>query len=394
MTLIVFWFCVGLIAYTYAGFPVLLAIRALLFKRPFCAADITPRVSLVIAAHNEAASIGSKLENALTLDYPRPQFEVIVASDGSTDGTDDIVRCFSDRGVKLLSLPRGGKAAALNGAVAVTTGDVLVFSDANSIFDTDAIRALVRPLGDPEVGGVAGDQRYLPAAEHRGCHDGERRYWDLDRRLKRWQSQAGNVTSATGAIYAIRHALFTTVPEGVTDDFAVSTAVIAQGYRLVFASDAVAYEPTTEFTEAEFARKIRIITRGLRGILERPALFNPLRYGFYSLQLFSHKVLRRLMAFPLLTLVAVSPWLWAAGTLYRAVVLAQFVVYACAALGWLLETTRAGRFKLFSLPLFFVLVNAASFVAVGNVLRGRRIVIWQTKRSLTAAPEVAAPHLG
>jgi cellulose synthase/poly-beta-1,6-N-acetylglucosamine synthase-like glycosyltransferase len=391
MTIVVFWICIGLIAYTYGGFALLLAVRARLCPRPYRASDITPRVSLVIAAHNEAASIGGKLQNALSLDYPPQQFEVIVASDGSTDGTDVIVRRFADRGVRLLSLPRRGKAAALNAAVAASTGEVLVFSDANSMYDAGAIRALARPLADPQVGGVAGDQRYLPAADQLAADEGERCYWNYDRSLKRWQSAAGHVTSSTGAIYAIRRELFTTVPEGVCDDFAVSTAVIAQGYRLVFATDAIAYEPPAKSADAEFARKVRIITRGLRGVIDQRVLFNPFRYGFFSLQVLTHKLLRRLMAIPLLALLLLSPWLWTAGPLYRLAVAGQTAVYSCAVLGWLLKDTRLGRWKLFTLPLFFVLVNLASLFAVVNLVCGRRIVTWQTTRP-AAAPTANRPR--
>jgi cellulose synthase/poly-beta-1,6-N-acetylglucosamine synthase-like glycosyltransferase len=369
----------------------ILAVRAFLWPRLYRASDITPRVSLIIAAHNEAANIGAKLENALALEYPPENLEIIVASDGSTDGTDEIVRRFFDQRVKLLSLPRRGKAAALNAAVASTSSDVLVFSDANSMFDRRAVRALMRPLADSEVGGVAGDQRYLPSSGQTTADEGERRYWDYDRCLKRWQSAAGSATAATGAIYAIRRSLFATVPEGVNDDHAVSSAVILQGYRLVFAEDAIAYEPTAKAADAEFTRKVRIVTRGLRAVIQRPALFNPLRYGFYSWQLFSHKLLRRLMSLPLLAIAAVSPWLWSAGPLYQTVALGQGLVYGCAAMGWFFRDTRLGSRTMFALPLFFVLVNAASFVALTNVLRGRRIVAWQTARP--AAPASAGTNV-
>jgi glycosyltransferase involved in cell wall biosynthesis len=220
---------------------------------------------MVIVAHNEAAHIGAKLENILSLDYPHDRFDVVVASDGSNDETETIVRGYADRKVKLLSLPRQGKIPALNAAVAAATGEVLVFSDANSMYAPDALRALVRPLADPHVGGVAGDQRYFK--ERGGASAGEHTYWNFDRMLKQAQSAAGNVISATGAIYAVRRSLFRTVPSGVTDDFAVSTAVIAQGYRLVFASDAAAYEPAAKASGIEFGRKTRVMTRGLRGAL-------------------------------------------------------------------------------------------------------------------------------
>jgi len=385
MSLGLFWGAVAVIAYTYLLFPALVFLRARWLRRPYKTADVTPRVSLIIAAHNEAGSIGGKLDNLLSLDYPRDRLQVIIASDGSTDGTDAIVRRYPDAGIQLLSLPRVGKAAALNAAEAVADGEILVFSDANSLYAPDAIRALVRPFADPEVGGVAGNQRYLPKRGSGLTDDGEHSYWNLDRELKKSQSQAGNTISATGAIYAIRHALFRPVPEGVTDDFATSTSVIAQGYRLVFTPEAVAYEPVAETGRAEFSRKVRIITRGLRGVLVRRALLNPFRYGFYALQLFSHKVLRRLVVFPLLLVFLVSPLLWGHGLIYQAALVAQLAFYGCAALGRMLEGAQLGRLKIFTLPFFFCMVNAAALVAAVNVLRGHRIDRWEPRRQGAAA---------
>jgi cellulose synthase/poly-beta-1,6-N-acetylglucosamine synthase-like glycosyltransferase len=162
MSLMLFWGAAALIVYTYVLFPALVFLRGLLFRRPYKTAEITPYVSMIIAAHNEAASIGAKLDNILSLDYPHDRLEVVVASDGSNDGTDTIVRGYAARGVKLLSLPRQGKAPALNAAVAASAGEILVFSDANSMYAPSAIRALVQPFADPEVGGVAGNQCYLP----------------------------------------------------------------------------------------------------------------------------------------------------------------------------------------------------------------------------------------
>jgi len=387
MSLILFWSAAALIAYTYIFFPALVFLRGLLHRRPYRSAEITPQVSLIIAAHNEAGSIGAKLDNILSLDYPRDRLEVVIASDGSNDGTDAIVRGYAGQGVKLLSLPRQGKAPALNAAVAASTGEILVFSDANSMYAPDAIRALVRPFADPEVGGVAGNQRYASAplrtdlaGDSDGAGDGERSYWNFDRKLKQSQSRAGNAISATGAIYAIRRSLFRTVPVGVTDDFVTSTRVIAQGYRLVFAPDAIAYEPVARSSGAEFGRKVRVITRGLRGVLVMRELLNPFRYGFYAIQLFSHKVLRRLAVFPLLMLLLASPQLWQHGLFYQVATLVQLGFYGCGALGLLLGGTRLGRLKVFTIVFFFCMVNAASLLASVNVLRGRQIDRWEPQR--------------
>ncbi|HET9223427.1 MAG TPA: glycosyltransferase family 2 protein [Roseiflexaceae bacterium] len=390
MILILFWSAAALIVYTYILFPAVVFLRGRLVRRPYTSAEITPRVSMIIAAHNEARGIGAKLDNLLSLDYPREQLEVLIASDGSNDGTDAIVRAYADQGVRLLSLPRQGKAPALNAAVAAATGEILVFSDANSMYAPDAIRALVRPFADVEVGGVAGNQVYLPKSAAAGASaDGERSYWAFDRKLKQSQSTAGNAISATGAIYAIRRSLFQGVPTGVTDDFATSTSVIVQGYRLVFAPDAIAYEPAAEKSGIEFGRKTRVITRGLRGVLVRRELLNPFRYGFYALQLFSHKVLRRLVVFPLLLMLLVSPLLWSRGVVYKLATVAQAVFYGCGLVGWLFGGTRIGRLKVFSIPFFFCMVNAASLIAALNIMRGRRIDLWEPQRE-NAHPSVVA----
>lgn len=386
MRLFLFWSSVGLLIYTYFLFPLLVAARAVLRPRPHREANITPSVSVIIAAHNEEAVIGPKLENLLSLDYPRDCLEVIVASDGSDDGTNELVRTYERQGVRLLALPRQGKAAALNAAVAEAKGEILVFSDANSIYAPGALRALVRPFADPTVGGVAGNQVYRPAPEASLAGEGEKQYWGLDRQLKLYESAAGNVISATGAIYAIRRELFTPVAEGVTDDFYTSTGVIAQGYRLVFAPQAIAYEAVAGKSGDEFGRKVRVITRGLRGVLLRRELLDPRRHGFYALQLFSHKVLRRLVAVPLLLPALVSPLLWARGALYRLATLGQALFYGLAAAGIAAERSGRKLHRLLALPAYFSLVNVAALQATLNVLRGRSIVVWEPTRA-TAAPE-------
>ncbi|MBI5031553.1 MAG: glycosyltransferase family 2 protein [Chloroflexi bacterium] len=381
MSLVLFWVAVLLIAYTYIVFPGIVWLRKIFLTRPYKSAEIFPAVSLIIAAHNEARRIGAKVQNILSLDYPCAQLEVIIASDGSNDDTDAIVRSYSKQGVRLLSLPRVGKAGALNAAVEASNGTILVFSDANSMLEPGAIRALVRPFADPQVGGVAGNQCYVDTNKSGTSAEGERSYWNLDRQLKQSQSQAGSAISATGAIYAIRRSLFRPVPPGVTDDFVTSTSVIAQGYRLVFAPEAIAREPVANTSQAEFHRKVRVITRGLRAVWVMRELLNPFKHGFYAIQLFSHKVMRRLVVFPLLLLVLASPLLWEEGLLYQAAMLAQVAFYGCAVLGIIFAQKRLGRLKLFAIPYFFCMVNAASLIATWNVLRGHRIDRWEPQRA-------------
>jgi cellulose synthase/poly-beta-1,6-N-acetylglucosamine synthase-like glycosyltransferase len=377
---VIFWGALGAIVYAYILFPLIVLVRGRLWARPFTQDDITPRVTIVVAAHNEESSIGEKLRNLLSIDYPSDRLEIIIASDGSDDDTEHIVRQFEGTRVRLLALPRRGKAYAMNAAVAASSGDILVFSDANSMYAPGAVRALVRPFADATVGGVAGDQRYLADSSAAITADGERAYWDLDRMLKEAQSQAGNVTSATGAIYAIRRSLFSSVPEGVTDDFVTSTKVIAQGYRLVFAPAAVAFEPVARSGGVEFGRKVRVITRGFQSVVEMRMLLNPFRYGFYAIQLFSHKVVRRLVALPLLVLLVGSLMLWNDGPVYGAVALGQLLVYGCAALGLVLSRTRFGRTKILTLPFFFVAVNVAALIAALKLVVGQRVVMWDPQR--------------
>ena len=380
MSELVFWSSVAAILYTYVGFPVVTWIRSRMCHHPCKTGDGTPSVSLLIAAHNEEDSIGEKVRNMLELEYPADRLQIVVVSDGSTDRTVDILHTFSDSRLVVLELPRGGKATALNRGEERCTGDILVFSDANSMFPAGALRALMRPFADPAVGGVAGDQRYSKDCSQSAADAGERTYWNFDRLMKSWQSRAGSVTSATGAIYAVRRTLFRAVPEGVTDDFVTSTQVIAQGGRLVFASEAVAYEPVAASTGIEFGRKVRIITRGLRGVLQMRSLLNPFRSGFYSVQLFSHKVLRRQMVFPLLSLLVTSVLLAGTSPLFLLAAAVQISFYGAACLGCLLHGTAAGRMKPFAIPFYFCLVNFACIIATLHSLAGRRVVLWNTRR--------------
>jgi glycosyltransferase involved in cell wall biosynthesis len=400
VTAILFWAAVALAVYTYVGFPLLVLLRARLRPRPHQVADITPSVSVVIAAHDEAASIGPRVDNLLALDYPADRLEIVIASDGSTDATVAEARRRADPRVRVLDLPRTGKATALNTAVDASTGEIVVFSDANTAYAPEAIRRLVRSFADPAVGGVAGNQVYLPTSAVSGRSDpagataagvGERSYWDFDRLVKDAESLGGSVISATGAIYALRRELFQPVPDGVTDDFATSTRVIAAGRRLVFEPEAVALEPVAGSSRREYGRKVRIMTRGLRGVAMSRDLLDPRRHGFYALQLLTHKVLRRLMAIPLLVIALTSVLLWDDGPIYRLAALGQAVVYGLGAIGLGLRDRHAGRRPWFAIPAFFVLVNVASLHALWNLITGRRIDRWQPARRADTPTDPGPP---
>ncbi len=383
MNQLLFWVSIGLIFYAYLGFPLLLLVRGLLRRRPVRQADITPRLSMVITAHNEAKTIRAKLDNVLALDYPRDQLEIIIASDGSDDGTNEIVAAYAGRGVRLLALPRRGKIPALNAAAAQATGEIVVFSDANSIYAPHALRSLVRPFADAAVGAVGGNQCYVSSSHGNAASFGERLYWSLDRTLKTMQSRAGNMISATGAIHAIRRVLFRPVPLGVGDDFVISTRAISHGYRLVFEPNATAYESIAPTDEAEFQRKVRVIVRGLRGLWAVKELFNPWRYGFYSVQIFSHKLLRWSVGWLLMVLLGASLSLYAAGSFYQVVTLGQVAFYGCALCALALRNTSLAQykaFKLLTIPFYFCLANIAAMRAWLQLLGGKRIDVWDSNR--------------
>ncbi|NLG98895.1 MAG: glycosyltransferase family 2 protein [Chloroflexi bacterium] len=391
---IIFWVSAALIVYPYAVFPALVYLRGLLFPRPFRSAPVTPSVSMVMSVYNEENDILARLENIRQIDYPAGRFEVVIASDGSTDRTNEILQQYAndpDLGVPLtvLLLDRVGKAQALNAAVAQAGGEILVFTDANSLFAPDAVRKLVEPFADRAVGGVAGNQVYRSSKKNNLSESGEKSYWNFDRTLKTWESRAGNVISATGSIYAVRRELVTPIIDGVTDDFYTSTVVIEQGYRLVFAPEAVSVEGVTPDAEKEFRRKVRIITRGLRAVAARRGLLNPFRYGFYAVQLFSHKVARRLVVFPLITAFISNLFLLQSGLFYVLAAAAQIAFYAAALLGFFARRSSRKILKPVKIPFFFALVNAASLVAAVNILRGNQIASWVPHRAQKAGAAAA-----
>jgi cellulose synthase/poly-beta-1,6-N-acetylglucosamine synthase-like glycosyltransferase len=369
---------IAAIAVPFVVYPVLLWVRAVLSKAPVSRAPVTPEVDLVICAHNEAASIGAKVKNALDLDYPQDKLNIWIASDGSTDETVSVAETAAAgcSRVHLLDLPRTGKAGALISAVQSGRAEVIAFSDANSEWTPRALRNLVAPLADESVGGVAGDQRY-DNAEDNGS-SGERSYWSFDRMLKRWQAEAGSTVSATGAIYCVRRSLFEAPPPDATDDFMISTGVIAAGRRLAFAADAYAIEPPAATTGLEYQRKVRVISRGLRSVIYRRALLNPARTGLYGVQLFVHKVWRRMVWIPLLTLFCLAPFALFAGGPLSLIAACVLVAVGLGLAGVLIGGLR--RFRVVSIPAYILVVNMACLVATSNLLLGRRISSWQLPR--------------
>ena len=378
---ILFWFSIAVIFYSYIGFVLLLICVGWLRKHRVKKAKITPLASLIITAYNEEGNIARKLKNSLELDYPAEALEIIVASDGSDDQTDTIVESYAGSGIRLISLPRRGKIFAIDEAVKQAWGEILVFSDANTLYHPQSLRKLAANFADPEVGGVCGNQVHLKEESRDHTGRGETLYWNYDKWLKHLETLTGSIISADGAIYAIRRSLYRfPASTAVTDDFAISTGVIARGYRLVYEKEALAFEKPSAGAEQEFSRKVRIMNRGLRGVFLRKSLLNPFRYGFYSLVLFTHKLLRRLVPFFLLNLLIMSMMLSGVSTLYLSAFLVQLVFYTWAGIGYLFRKTALGRWKIFYIPYFYCLANAAALIAILNLFRGKRIERWQPQR--------------
>jgi cellulose synthase/poly-beta-1,6-N-acetylglucosamine synthase-like glycosyltransferase len=378
----VFWTSLSLLAYTFLVFPLVVVARGRLRPRPPLEGDVTPQLAIVVAAHNEAEVIGRKMDNLLSLDYPADKRSIVVVSDGSDDRTADIVRSYAERGVRLLELPRVGKATALQTAVLATDAPVLVFTDANSILAGDALRRLVAPYADPTVGGVAGNQVYRSAGvDQQASAAGEQTYWGFDRLLKEYESRAGHTIGATGALYSIRREHYRAVPPGVNDDFYLSVQVIQDGQRLVYSGRAIAYEPPGASLDAEFKRKVRVLSRAMRCTLENRNLLDPRRFGFYSVQLFSHKILRWAFFVPVVLSAVSSMVLFRAGTLYRTAAILHLVGLTAGSLGLAFRRTRLGQLKPLTVPAYFLMANWAAAKAAWSLVQGQRVDRWENGRA-------------
>ncbi len=374
----VFWLLIITIFYTYFGYALLIPLIGLFVKRPVDRRDITPRVTFLITAYNEEKNIRKKLTEVLALDYPHEQLEVMVASDGSTDRTDEIVHEFRDQGVVLKRVEgRVGKTATQNEAVKAATGDIIIFSDATTVYEHDAIRKLVRNYNDPEVGAVSGRYEYVnPTGAPVGT--GSILFWKYENFIKSMQTRIRTISGCCGCIYSVRKAAYVPLPGDIISDLVEPLMVIQRGYRVVFEQEAVAYEETTEKSHEEFRMRIRVITRAMRGILYARGLLNPVRFPFVAFQLFSHKVLRWLIPFFLIGLLVANAFLL--DRQFYVITFALQVAFYLLALVGLLADRVGKKFKPAAVPLYFCIVNTASLIAFFKTLAGQKMVTWETVR--------------
>ena len=417
---LVFWVSVLGVGYVYVGYPALLAVWAAV--RPLAvrtAPDRSaepPRVSIVMAARDEAARLPARIDNLRALDYPADRLEVIVVSDGSSDGTLDVLSRHGDL-IQTLAAPAIGKAAALNLAIAQASGDVLVFADARQMFAPDALRALVAPLADPAVGGVTGelildceatavagrrtgerrrsdalDQTTVLKQERR--HGADRRgrdkssigegvglYWRYEKQLRRLESLVGSTLGATGAIYALRRSLYRQLPsDTILDDVLTPMRAVLAGYRVVFNERAVAFDRTASDARAERRRKIRTLAGNFQVLWQEPRLLLPVVNPVW-LQYLSHKVGRLLVPYALFALFVANVAIAPGRVFYSLTLAAQCLVYLLAAYGAWLDSRHASPARpaatvmdrLARVALTFFVMNYSAVAGLASALTRRQV---------------------
>jgi len=369
----VFAGAVALIAYTFVGYPALVALLARLRPRPLREEQIEPLVSLIVVAHNEDAVIADRLRNCLELDYPAERLELIVVADGSDDRTADVARGFD--GVTVLHQPeRRGKLHAMNRAARSAHGDVLVFSDANNRYGPEALRELVAPFADPSVGVVTG-RKAIDDGTGRALDQAEGLYWRYESRLKEWESRTGSVTAVAGEIISFRREAFPEAPPGtIVDDFAQAMLAAAAGWRIAYAPAAVSLEAASATIEDEATRRARIVS-GRGQALVRLLPFVARRNPSYAFRVVSHKGVRPLVPWAILAAALSSLPLAGRRRWARAAVGGQAVFYG-AALAGLMGERRGRRSRFLYLPYWFCRMNLATLSGLADFARGRHDALW------------------
>jgi cellulose synthase/poly-beta-1,6-N-acetylglucosamine synthase-like glycosyltransferase len=383
-----FWTGAALLFYTYAGYPLLLALASRLRSRPILRGEWQPRVSVIITAYNEERDLKAKLDNTLLLDYPTDKLEIIVASDCSSDRTDEIAREYASKGVRLhRQTERLGKTSAQNMAVEAAQGEVILFSDATTLYQPDVLRVMLPNFADESVGCVAGRLVYVdPSGSSVG--EGARSYWNYETFLKRHESRVCSLIGASGCLYAVRRSAYVPMYPEACSDFLIATKMVEQGLRAVYEPAAVCTEETNKRTDKEMRMRVRIIAQTFTDLWRHRAMMNPFKSGFYAVQLLSHKVLRYLVPIFLLIIFFSSLALAPRSLFYALAALAQLSFYALAGLSRLLERGGGRRNRLLALPQYFVLANLASLVAFYKFLSGERYARWEPIREPANAAAV------
>jgi cellulose synthase/poly-beta-1,6-N-acetylglucosamine synthase-like glycosyltransferase len=379
--LVVFWTAASLLFYVYAGYPLLLALIGFFVRSKRPDPGHYPQLSVLIAAYNEEAAIAEKIEQTLALEYPKERLEILVLSDCSTDKTDEIVKSYPDSRVRLVRMAeRRGKTSAQNFGIRDARGDVVVFSDATAIYHPKALAYLAANYQDPKVGAVSGRYKYFDPQDQSPTGLGSSAFWNYENLIKIMQSRISTITGCCGCIYSVRKAAYTGLPDDIISDLVQPLQVIRKGYKVLFEDRALAYEETTKSTREEFAMRVRVVTRAMRGLMSVSDVLKPWKFAWPAFQLWSHKILRWMVPLFLLAIFISNLFLLDKGNqFFRAVMVVQLAFYAAAILNMVLPLHRA--WKPLGIPLFFCTLNAAALFSMIELGRGKKYVTWQTVRA-------------
>jgi len=378
MTVIIFWVSVGLVIYTYIIYaPVLYLLTRILGTRQikgsqFEDSDYLPTVSMVIAAYNEEKVIGEKMENCMTINYPKDKLEIIVGSDGSSDKTNEIVKSYNTSGVKLINYTdRRGKISVLNRTIPQASGEIVILSDANTMYESDAVVKLIQHFKNEKIGAVCGKLVLLTKDKKQ---EEEGIYWKYECLLKSMESKLGALLGANGGIYAIRKDTFEPIPDNtIVDDFVIAMRVKEKGFDVIYDQEAIAYEDAANDIKAEFTRRVRIGAGCFQAIPMTKKLLNPLR-GSVAFSYWSHKIVRWSVPF-LLIIAFISNILLLGKPLYIYLFFIQLLFYATAIIGYFLSKHKPN--KLFSIPYYFGSMNLALLLGFFRYMTKTQKVTWK-----------------
>lgn len=384
----IFWFSLLLLAYIYVGYPLLVSLLANIAPAPRLARTDSsdkqlPFISILIAAYNEAEDIEATLANKQALDYPLDKIEVLVISDESEDGTDDVVRRFSARSSIPIRLfrqtPRQGKTAGLNTLVPEAKGTILLFSDANSQWESQAARHLVGCFADLNVGYVTGKMVYVNN-DGSLVGDGCSAYMKYENWLREKETELGSIVGVDGGIDAMRKDLYRPLRADQLPDFVQPLNVVEQGYRVVYQPRALLKEAALNDGDSEFSMRVRVSLRALWALRDMRHLMNPLTYGVFALQLVSHKLLRYAAFLPLISFTLAALFLSGRGGIYSLAFLGTLAFYILAWGGHTKTQGDRATSVFLTVPYYFMLLNIASLKAAIAFLKGEKKVVWNPRK--------------
>jgi len=385
---LIFWLCLGTIFYSYVGYAIVLIVLLKLKKRmhqpdAVHLSDFTPDVTLIIAAYNERDYIEAKVRNSMELDYPPERLQIMVVTDGSTDGTPEVLEKF-DNIIVLHESTRSGKVAAINRAMNYVTTPFVVFSDANTMLNRAALREIMQHYQHSKVGAVSGEKRIQQTDKDDAGGAGEGLYWKYESFLKRLDAELYSIVGAAGELFSVRTALFEQVEaDTILDDFIITLRIASKGYRVMYEPNAYALETPSASISDELKRKIRISAGGFQSIARLKNLLNPLQHGILSFQYISHRVLRwAVNPFALFFLMPLNFILYKTmGGGYTCLFIGQLVFYLLAAIGWYFEDKKI-HYKILFIPLYFVFMHYAAILGFIRYVRKKQSPLWEkAKRS-------------